>query len=54
VLNLTADALLAFQFQERDEDDRPSDRARLGAFFMAEYYLMHKAFMRGFSSKGGE
>lgn len=46
-LNLAAECLLAFQFQERDEG-RPSDRARLGAYFMAQQYLMQRAFMGGF------
>ena len=30
------DCLLAFQFQERDEDGFPSERARLGATWKAE------------------
>lgn len=53
-LNLTADALLAFQFCERDADGYPSLKAKLGAYFMAEQYLFHRAFMRGFSKGGDE
>lgn len=48
---MAAECLLAFQFQER-EDGRPSDRARLGAYFLAQQHLMHRMFMQAFS-KGG-
>ncbi|MFC5846739.1 hypothetical protein [Deinococcus petrolearius] len=48
---MAAEALLAFQFQER-EDGQPSDRARLGAYFLAEQYVIHRMFMQSFS-KGG-
>ena len=52
-LSRVARALLAFQFCERDpETGGPSDDARLGALWTADYQLHHRAFMRGFS--GGE
>ncbi|GGL15905.1 hypothetical protein [Deinococcus radiotolerans] len=46
-------ALLAYQFCERDADGSPSDLARLGALWTADYQVHHRAFMRGFT-KGGE
>lgn len=51
-IDQVAEALLAYQFQERDGDGRPSDLARLGALWTADYQIMHRAFMRGFS--GGD
>lgn len=45
-----AEALLAYQFCERDpETGKPSDLARLGAFWIADYQMMHRAFMRSFT-----
>ena len=49
-LNLAAECLLAYQFQER-EDGRPSDRARLGAYFTAQQMLMQRAFMTAFGGR---
>lgn len=47
VINGPAEALLAFQFQERAPDGFPSEKARLGAYFLVQHYLMVRSFIQG-------
>ncbi|MFC6592415.1 hypothetical protein ACFP81_10690 [Deinococcus lacus] len=48
--------MLAYQFRETDPDEpgSPSEQARLGAVFLAEQYLLERAFMLAWTKGGGK
>jgi len=47
-----SEALLAFQYQDRDESGHPSQSARVGAMLWAEQIDICRAFAVGYSQAG--
>jgi hypothetical protein len=50
-MSISADALLAFQYCNRDEDGQPTEDAMVGAYLWAELIHVARAFLQAYSKK---